>query len=135
MILIKVVTRCLRPFELLKYWVGRKVSSSSVTSYSTTVWVAYQQQKFIASRSGGWKSKIRVSARSSESPLLGQRLLTFHCILPWQRGKGSPWGLFYKNTNPFMRLHPHDLSTPQRPTSQHHHTGHQAGHRRPNHNT
>ena len=33
-------------------------------------------------------------------------------VLTWQKGQGSLSGLFYKGTNPFTKLHPHNLVLP-----------------------
>ena len=51
----------------------------------------YKQQKSIAHCSGGWKSKIRATAKSGsgECPLAGYRLPTSHDILTGWMGLGS----------------------------------------------
>ena len=67
--------------------------------------MAYKQQTFISHDSGGWKSDIRLSAwlGSSESPVMGFRLLTF---IPSQEQKAERRSKFccdsYKSTN---RIH------------------------------
>lgn len=80
--------------------------------YQNTIdWMSYKQQKLISYTSGGWKAKIGVSAwlDSDESPLLGCRQQTSPCVLTWGKGQGISVGYF------LYGLHPHDLSTSQRP--------------------
>lgn len=59
------------------------------------------KQKFIAHCSRAWKSEIRVPTRTTESSLLGHRLL-----IVFSQGKLTFWSLIYKGTIPI-----HGIST------------------------
>lgn len=81
---------------------------------NTTEQAAHRQQKSL-SYVEAEKSKVRVPAW-----FLGSQLVPLQGVLLWQKGKGSWWGLFWKNTNSIMRTPPsssgksqeHHLLTP-----------------------
>lgn len=78
--------------------------------------MAYKQWTFIV-HNGVWKSKIRAPAWSCLMETLF--LVPSWCLLAvTSYGKGgqrSLWSHFYKALTLFIRPHPHDLSTPERP--------------------
>ena len=80
---------------------------------NTINWLAYKQYTRISHSSINWKSKIRGPAWSSDSPLLGCRLLIVSTY--GGRDYGALCVPFYKSTNLIHEgFHLHDLSTSQR---------------------
>ena len=75
------------------------------------------KQKFISDRSEGWKSEVRMLARSSSGRALSQvaDCVFFLYSLTMEGSKRALWGPFYNSSNPIHEIHPHDLITSQRP--------------------
>ena len=63
-----------------------------------------KQQKFISRRSGGWKSKIKMSAWSGGAPFWILDLWFYSYMV--EKAWGSLWDLSYESNNSFMRTPP-----------------------------
>ena len=74
------------------------------TTQATTEQMAFRQKKYIPQGARGWRSKIKVPARSGEDSLPGQRLLiALSCL-------GKSWELsgvpFERVRIPYMSVEP-----------------------------
>lgn len=71
----------------------------------TTDYVVVNNRNLFLTVLEAGESKIKTPA-DSVSGFLVHRLLYFLCVLTWQKGEGSLWGLFYEALISFMKAPP-----------------------------
>lgn len=90
---------------------GGRSLSSGYNNENITGWVANKQQKFLIVLEAR-TSKIKVPANTvfGRDQLSGSWTTYLFTVSSFgQRGKGVPWGLVNKGTNPIHESPPHDL--------------------------
>ena len=107
-------------YILMKWWVCFRLR---VTKYH---WLSglFINNLLTVPETGKSRIKALADSVSGEAPSPVLRWLSFHCILPWWKGRGPLWGLFHEGASPV-----HGGSTlmtsslPKGPASKYHHFG------------